>query len=65
MWTILPSKINGMDREKGYYWIRFQDEEYEIAFWDGNSWNITGNSDIWNDKDFQNIDENPIKKYKR
>ena len=54
-----------MDREKGYYWIRFQDEEYEIAFFFFYSWNITGNSDIWNDKDFQNIDENPIKKYKR
>jgi len=65
MWITLPSKINAMNREKGYYWIRFQDEEYEIGLWNGSLWKVIDSDADWNDKDFQNIDENPIKKYKR
>lgn len=67
MWITLPSKINSMNRENGFYWVRFQDESWEIAKFENGRWLVIGvdDSNIYHDKDFEKIEEEPIKKYRR
>ena len=53
-----------MNRETGYYWVRFPDEKhYEIALWDDNVWQVIGDKTDYDDRDFEKIDEKMIKHY--
>lgn len=56
-----------MNRENGFYWVRFQDESWEIAKFENGRWLVIGvdDSNIYHDKDFEKIEEEPIKKYRR
>jgi hypothetical protein len=67
MWLILPSKINFMDRESGFYWVKFENEPWEVAKWDSKiqRWYLTEADDVFKDFEFERVDENQIKKYKR
>lgn len=51
-----------MNREEGYYWIQFEDEPWEIAFFKNGRWSLCGTDDSFHDKDFYKIDENKLKK---
>ena len=54
-----------MDREAGYYWVRFTDEEYEVALWKDGYWSVINEICRWHDRDFEKIDEKRIKHYNR
>ena len=47
-----------MNRESGYYWIRFADE-WGIAeyFDDSNDWLLIGSEESFSDEDFEEIGE--------
>ena len=52
-----------MDKERkpGYYWLKIYDHvDFEIGEWNGASWSIFDNRDLWYDSDFAEIDEQPI-----
>jgi hypothetical protein len=47
-------------RQEGYYWVKYI-TSYQIAYWDNHSWYVIGNEDIWQDSDFEHINEVRIK----
>lgn len=57
-----------MDRQEGYYWVKFKDDDeidqykHQIAEWNyDNSWLVTGFNGSYQDSDFEHINENRIK----
>jgi hypothetical protein len=54
-----------MDRQEGYYWVKYKDS-YQIAFWglwltNKFAWFCIANEEIFEDKDFEHINEVRIK----
>lgn len=49
-----------MDRQEGYYWVKYR-TGYQIAYWDKYSWYVIGNDEIYEDSDFEHINEVKIK----
>ena len=49
-----------MDRQEGYYWVKYR-TGYQIAYWDKYSWYVIGNDEIYQDSDFEHINEVKIK----
>lgn len=53
-----------MDRQEGYYWIKYR-TGYQIAYWGEwltgcMSWFCVGNEEQYEDSDFEHINENRI-----
>lgn len=67
MWLILLSKLNFMDRKDGFYWVKFENEAWEIGKWNSQfqHWWLTEADDVFKDFEFEKVDENQILKYKR
>ena len=53
-------KMNNMDRQEGYYWVKDDHGFLMIAYWSGN-WFLHGTSKTFIDSDFEHINENRIK----
>ena len=56
-----------MKRESGYYWVkntkpttRHDKDEWELRYWDGQSWHISIDTDPVEDNFFEEIDERRI-----
>jgi len=52
-------KINNMEREDGYYWVKISDTWYIIRY-DGASW-YDGMENLYNEKDLKEINEKRIR----
>lgn len=67
MWITLPSKINAMNREKGFYWVQFEDEPWEVAQFKNGRWLLIGvdDSNTYHDKDFLKISEEKLERWNR
>jgi hypothetical protein len=54
-------------RQEGYYWVKYKDGPFSVAFWNLNwmsnkpCWAVIGNEDMWQDSDFEHINEVRIK----
>ncbi len=46
-------------KNKGYYWV--DNFGWEVAYWDGSYWWLTGNSDYHVDGDFSSIGDRVIR----
>ncbi|MBE7158224.1 MAG: hypothetical protein INR62_07285 [Rhodospirillales bacterium] len=47
-------------RELGYYWVRLGDNPPEVAFWDGSSWLLCGNTKLWHPSSVEVLSERLI-----
>ncbi len=50
-----------MDRQEGYYWVKYKNGSYAPAEWWQGSWIILGNDEDYKDLDFEHINEVRIK----
>jgi len=50
-----------MDRQEGYYWIKYISTVITIGYWTGEFWTTIGNDEQWKDSDFEHINEVRIK----
>lgn len=44
-----------MDRENGYYWIKFEGQDWEPAKYSDGVWHVIGDTYQWEDKDLIQI----------
>ena len=50
-----------MDRQEGYYWVKYISGVITIAYWYDNFWSTIGTDENWKDSDFEHINEIRIK----
>ncbi len=50
-----------MDRQEGYYWVKYKDYGYHIMYYINNTWFSCGKIKIFKDSDFEHINEVRIK----
>lgn len=52
-----------MNRQEGYYWVKQSDIKHEVGYWNSKlkHWDLTGDSTIYQDSDFEHINEVRIK----
>ena len=48
------------EREKGYYWVKHNLREWEVAGWCRGCWDLLGCEDLYQDSDFVKINEKRI-----
>lgn len=48
-----------MEREIGYYWVK-RNDTWEIGYWSGGYWELTGGDEYWCDVDFDEIEVTQI-----
>ena len=53
-----------MDREEGYYWVKCQNEEWNLAYWNhginGYFWTVSWHKFAVQDKEWLEIDETRV-----
>lgn len=54
-----------MERINGFYWVRFHEEDWIVSEWDSDKWLIPGSKHHYEDRDFEKINEEPLKRYNR
>lgn len=59
---VSPSKSCQMknEREPGFYWVKYLDENWSVACWNGNEWWIIGLEWARHDNGMTAIDERKI-----
>lgn len=50
-----------MNRQEGYYWVKYISGVITIAYWYDNFWSTIGTDENWKDSDFEHINEIRIK----
>jgi len=51
-----------MDRQEGYCWVKeLGYSKHEIGYWNGTYWSLMEESEIYQNSDFEHINENRIK----
>lgn len=51
---------NATRRKAGYYWVKTMNR-WQIALWEADGWALHGVEGVFDDNDFEDIAEHPIK----